>query len=213
MVFTCDSSIQDLQAPLGIRPLCFRTTVAGRGLFPLPATMKTLEERFWTRVNKSGPIQEHAIHLGNCWEWTGSFHKNGYGQFLRLENSKAHRFSWRIHKGKIPDGLHVCHKCDNRKCVRPDHLFIGTISDNAKDCAKKGRNGMQTNPQKSKLCGNSFQRARGESNGLSKLTEAQVIEILKTERSVIQNRDFADRFGVSVETIRNVYLRKTWRHL
>lgn len=80
------------------------------------------------------------IKKDDCWNWIGSIGKNGYGYFSK--NSKAasaHRVSWEIHNGQIPDGLCVLHKCDNRKCVNPDHLFIGTYYDNIHDKINKGR--------------------------------------------------------------------------
>jgi hypothetical protein len=92
---------------------------------------KTLSERFWEKVNKAG----------ECWEWTACRHHQwGYGHVRvggKLE--AAHRVSWEMHNGPIPDGLLVCHHCDNPKCVRPAHLFLGTGTDNSRDMHAKGR--------------------------------------------------------------------------
>lgn len=94
--------------------------------------MKTLGERFWPKVIK---------HDG-CWQWTGARHPFGYGM-LRQENSgqkiTASRASWLIHFGDIPPGMYVCHKCDNPECTNPEHLFLGTATDNARDKENKGR--------------------------------------------------------------------------
>lgn len=79
-----------------------------------------------------------------CWEFTGSIGRDGYGQFRSNRGGsgmeKAHRYAWFLENGDIPEGLFVLHRCDNRKCVRPSHLWLGTLSDNMKDMVAKGRN-------------------------------------------------------------------------
>ena len=89
-------------------------------------------------------LEKHSIPEPNtgCWLWVGTRLTAGYGQVggggsKRLE--LAHRASWRLHFGEIPAGLHVLHSCDTPPCVNPDHLFLGTRSDNMRDCASKGR--------------------------------------------------------------------------
>ena len=92
-----------------------------------------VDQRFWLKVDRSK----------DCWNWTASKVGKGYGGFTdkrhRRKHIVAHRFAWESCNGPIPDGLFVCHKCDNMLCVNPTHLFLGTQSDNIKDCFRKQR--------------------------------------------------------------------------
>lgn len=103
--------------------------------------------RFFKFVDKNGPIVREGLE--SCWMWTGAFMGHEpfkYGSFagdslpgITRSNRAAHRASWVIHYGPIPEGKWTLHKCDNTKCVRPDHLFLGTHTDNMADCVSKGR--------------------------------------------------------------------------
>lgn len=137
-------------------------------------------------------------HPSGCWVWTAGTTQNGYGGF-RFQGTAtgAHRVSWEIHNGPIPDGLQVLHDCpggDRRGCVNPDHLWLGTNADNMLDKAAKGR----SNP------------AQGERHGAAKLTEADVLAIRTSQTGA---RSLARRYGVHRTNIWNIRNRKTWRHV
>jgi hypothetical protein len=88
---------------------------------------------FWAKVRRTD----------GCWEWTGARLHSGYGKLGRKGRTYvAHRFAWELVNGAIPDGLFACHRCDNRLCVRPDHLFLGTQKDNIADMLSKGRGSL-----------------------------------------------------------------------
>lgn len=151
-----------------------------------------VRERFWAKVARS----EHG-----CWEWTGCCNPNGYGQLgFNHYPLLAHRVSYAIHYSD-PFGSCVLHHCDNRKCVRPDHLFLGTVADNNKDMLQKGR-----------ARGGRFP---GEMAPSAILKAGQVLEIRR--RFVPGRRGdgtaAAREFGVSVQCIHAVLRRRTWRHL
>lgn len=110
-----------------------------------------------------------------CWEWTGQIGKRGYGMLsvprrYGTRNQYAHRVSWLLHHGPIPEGLSVLHRCDNPKCIRPDHLFLGTQGTNVRDCVAKGRQrnqntgrthcrqGHELTPENTRLEGGRFRR-------------------------------------------------------
>lgn len=158
-------------------------------------------DRLWARVNKNGPIPSHRPELGQCWEWTGATHDSGYGIIglggKRDGVERTHRLAWTIAHGSIPDGLFVCHACDNRLCCRPDHLFLGTALDNSHDMVSKGRE----------------RPIRGSANRLSKLTEEQVLEIRRLSAEGVGYRRLAQRFPVDRATIRNIIIRKKWAHI
>lgn len=140
-----------------------------------------------------------------CWEWQGDLHPNGYAYTTYYETNRrehVHRVSYRIFKGDVPEGLYVCHHCDNRKCISPDHLFIGTAKENMQDALKKGR------LEHIKLL-----HARGEKNGSSKLKEFEVKEIKKLILDKEKIAVIARKFKVSWSVIDSIKRNKTWRHV
>ena len=150
-------------------------------------------QRFWDKVKISSS--------DDCWPWTSHLLPQGYGTFwLNGKTERAHRVSWALENGQIPTGMCVLHKCDNRQCVNPHHLFLGTQADNAKDRDSKGR-GIFPN---------------GERAGNSKLTEAEVIEIRSkyvVRSSSLGQSSLARIYGVSQPEISCILLGKTWKHL
>lgn len=137
-----------------------------------------------------------------CWVWTGPVLNHGYGHFsMKCCGTKwttgAHRASYILAKGDIPDGLFVCHACDNPLCVNPDHLFLGTPRDNTHDCIQKGR----------------FRRAIGDRNRHAKLTEANVLEILRLHSEGLNSIQIAEKFNVNDQSVRNIVRGKTWKHV
>ena len=148
------------------------------------------------RLRQSGSLRDRFfarfVKLENgCWQWSAHSDKDGYGVLPGdRQNTRAHRLSYEIHNGQIPDGLIVCHHCDNPGCVNPDHLFVGTTKDNAQDALKKRRHYV------------------GEKNGRSKLTEENVKEILE---SYLNGQQLANKFDVTRHTVNNVRRGKTWQ--
>ena len=134
-----------------------------------------------------------------CWEWKGRRLPGGYGQLsVRGKNVCAHRVSYEIHTGPIPDGLDVCHRCDNPPCVRPDHLFLGTRSENLQDATRKRR--TRTTPQ------------YGWDNKKTKLSEEQVAEIRARYAAGERNQSaLAREFGVHHSRVWQLVNRKDQR--
>ena len=132
-----------------------------------------------------------------CWEWVGTIDKGprgGYGIFYLAKAYRAHRFSWMLFKGPIPKNLLVCHTCDNKICVNPNHLFLGTNLENQMDKFKKGR------------------QLVGSKHGRAVLNEKKVLEILKIPKK-IWNKTIAPKYGVSVSLITQIRRRVIWKHV
>lgn len=156
--------------------------------------IKSIEERFWKKVNKSR----------KCWEWTACRNERGYGQ-IRIGRRAvlAHRVSWIIHFGGLSPyidsliSLCVLHKCDNPRCVNPSHLFLGTQQDNVVDKVKKGR---QSSPH-------------GEESHLSKLTEEEVNKIRELYKVGTSHKTIAKKFNISESNVGAIIRRETWTHI
>ncbi len=139
-------------------------------------------DRFWPRVDKSG----------SCWLWTGALNGRGYGQFWVPGRSpmKTHQFAWVDRFGPIPQGKNVLHRCDVRNCVNPDHLFLGTLADNARDCSNKGR-------------------ARGPAI----LTADNIREIRGMQIDGFTQKQIGAKFGVGQSNIQAILSGRTWKHV
>jgi hypothetical protein len=163
--------------------------------------------RFWSRVDKDGPVPEHRPELGQCWVWTRGTAQAGYGVMgWRGATTTTHRVAWMLSFGPIPNGLHVLHKCDNRLCVNPHHLFLGTQADNARDMWAKGRG---SNPPRHGKGG----IRRGADSTSAKLTEAAVRDIRARYASGTPQAHLAREYGIRQTTISMIVLRHTWKHL
>lgn len=133
---------------------------------------------------------------GECIVWTGRINRYGYGELtFRGQGMTAHRAAYEVHKGAIPEGLFICHSCDNPPCVNPDHLRAGTAADNAHDKVERERS------------------ARGVGNAAAKLTEADVREIRLLRAKGHTYGQLASRFQVGTSTIGRVVKRTHWRHV
>ena len=168
-----------------------------------PLTITTVD-RFLSRVDRSG----------SCWQWTGGLDKDGYGILAGSfgEQRRAHRVAYELANDAPPGDLTVCHKCDNRKCVRPEHLFLGTAADNVADMMTKGRhraasgneNGSRTKPQNLR---------RGVDHGIAKLNDTAVRDIRKAIAAGQSKRSIARQYGVGASAIHKINIGLTWRHV
>jgi hypothetical protein len=147
--------------------------------------MKSLKERF-----EANYLPEPT---SGCWIWVGSIMACGYGQIgFNYRNNYAHRVSYELHRGPIAFGLQVCHSCDNKWCVNPDHLFLGTPQDNSSDMVRKSR------------------QTAGEKNPMSRLTPELIQSILQAPGT---QREVAAKFGITQPHVSAIRSKKRWAHV
>jgi len=143
--------------------------------------------RFWKFTDRRGDNE--------CWIWNGVVNWLGYGRLLvEYKSTQAHRISWAIHHGEIPDGLHVLHTCNNRQCVNPAHLFLGTQSENTAQAYHDGN----------------LHSMKGEAHPRAKLTNEKVIQIRNSSDTAAQ---LAQQYGVNKATIRDILSGRRWKHI
>ena len=146
--------------------------------------MPSVVERFWSKVVKSD----------GCWEFTGTPKFRQPAISVGRVPVLTHRLSWQLHFGDIPKGMCVCHHCDNPRCVRPDHLFLGTQADNMADKTRKGR------------------QTKGEAVYNAHLTE-QRVRLIRELAETIPTHLIAQELGLNYQTTYDVVKFKTWRHV
>lgn len=156
-------------------------------------------DAFWRHVQKGA----------GCWEWAGTRRPDGYGVFFiaGVGQGRAHRIAWELTNGPIPEGLYVCHKCDNPPCVRPDHLYIGDQKRNIGDAVARGRTPRGKAHHLSKIDQN------GERNRNAKLTAPQVLAIRRLYLSGVSKHDIAPLYGIHPNSVNRLVSGRRWAHL
>lgn len=176
--------------------------------------MRTVEIN-WPRVNLAYIFRKFDadIDTEQCWEWYGSANCDGYGRYgYTRKDGKAswlgaHRIMYEIVFGPLREGLLVCHHCDNRKCVRPSHLFAGTQGDNMADASRKQRTASGT---RNGMYGKS---RSGELSPSSKLSATDVREIRALYEQQWTYPQLADVYGVTMSNICCIVKRRSWKHV
>lgn len=168
-----------------------------------PYTSEKRLAAFWSRVNKTD----------TCWLWTGATNKPGYGKFHNGSCVEmAHRYSWTLANGPIPAGLWVLHRCDVPACVHPEHLFLGTCQDNAKDCYHKGRSALSKYNSPENVADRIIRT--GYAGKPRKLTPTLVRKIRHRYFTKGESQPkIADSLGINQTMVSAIVTGKTWKHV
>jgi hypothetical protein len=157
----------------------------------------TVKQEQFHGLSLAGRLMARCVKTPTCWEWTGSADKRGYGRLNIGEVPMlAHRLSWQAFRGPIPEGAHVLHRCDNPRCIRPEHLFLGDHAMNMADKMAKKRH--------------RYGVSRGSDHGMARLNEAQVREI---RASSGPSRIVAEKYGISGRQVRDIRTGNSWKHV
>lgn len=168
--------------------------------FPSPKTIKA----FFHKLEKQG----------DCWIWTASKRNKGYGAIAwkdretgEMIQERAHRLSYRLFVGRIPENLFVLHHCDNPACCNPDHLFLGTKADNNRDMVEKGRH-----ISGGTHCGDQGKWKRGKNHHGVKVDE-EIVRNIRKDKETMSYSQLKEKYGLSVTCMFKIVTRKTWHHV
>lgn len=196
---------------------------------PPSTPARPLADRLWEKVDRAGPV--HPVLGTRCWIWTRGLTTSGYGSIStgNGRTSATSRVAWEVTNGPIPAGLFACHHCDNPPCCNPEHLFLGTHADNARDMAEKGRanahlrrgeaNGSRKHPERRPRGDRHWTQTspslvcRGERCHSAKLDAEKVREV--RARSAMGERSglIAAAFGIATSMVRRIVRRDNWKHV
>lgn len=158
----------------------------------MPRKPRPIEDRFWEKVDKT-------TSPNGCWLWTAAVSSAGYGQINQGgqhgTHIAAHKLSWQLANGPRPEHLCICHRCDNPRCVNPEHLFLGTQKDNIQDALKKGR------------------KPFGEKHPLARWSEGDIRAMFAMRARGATQTEIADHFGTKQPAIQSILSRKAWSHV